>query len=255
MDRISSDHTISNFSVEPSQLSGVISSGDLASKQMNQVHPWSGSFRPNASERDFQPSSRKPRMPTESAMNNFERGPMDQLYTYPSGWYPVLKENIAFLSLLQHELQSNISRIMSIVIQQNALLSNMQAAQGICPYKLPPPPPPPPKPAAPPLVSSSTQTEILSGDIDAIGDRLVLYRIRLESLDAENKSTNKGMRELRKTLPQMSIKGTKEIAEYESTNSGLRRENNRLIESVDMLMAKVTELNRIIEYYKNFENN
>jgi chromosome segregation ATPase len=120
--------------------------------------------------------------------------------------------------------------------------------------QVPPPPPPPPQiiPTTVQFESNSTQTEMLSGDIDAMSDRLLVYGNRIKSLDTQIISSRREALELRKTLSQLSMKKSKEIMQHESVILDLKRENNRLNESVEMTKAKLTESNKLIEYYKNF---
>jgi len=125
----------------------------------------------------------------------------------------------------------------------------MHASDGSVP--LTPPPSPPPVQAG---KSRSCQTEIMAGEIQTLQERLELYSNRVHELSQSRASHDKAVSELRRSISQLSAKRTNEISEYEKNMSSLRRENNRIRESLELSQAKLTESNKLMEYYKNLSN-
>ena len=137
--------------------------------------------------------------------------------------------------------------VMELLAYQQFLLGHLQGSV------MPPPPPPPPREAA--NSSTCAQTEILCGDIDGMGDRLLLYRSRIKSLEDSTRAYQAEISRLTNSLRDMRIRESRETTKMERCIAELRRENLRLKEYATLKDTKLMECNKLIDYYKEELNN
>lgn len=165
---------------------------------------------------------------------------------------PVIRMESRPDSFLQYELTCLYSANMDISANMNyvmELLAFQQSQLTLIQQSLlhPPPPPPPPRTC---YESASVQTELLSGEIDGMGDRLMLYRSRIKTLEECAQHYHLEVGRLTTILDDLRAVGARESTRAERSVSDLRRENNRLKEYSDLKDSKLMECNKLIEYYK-----
>ncbi len=139
---------------------------------------------------------------------------------------------------LNADMLLTINYMMDLLVYQQSLLG---------PYCMVPPPPPPPAPMNGTFTSDATQTELLSGDIDGMGDRLLLYRSRIRTLEESIREYQNELNRLSATIRS----NNRESSRLERCVAELRRENNRLKEYSTLKDTKLYECNKLIDYYKD----
>ena len=150
------------------------------------------------------------------------------------------KENIHDCSL-DDEIAVTYSRL-------GELIWHYQQTRHDSPMKRPPPPPPPP------IVHEdrSIQSEILGGEVDGMGDRLLLYRNRIrvmeERLERERDrrwKNDKDLSELRSAIAQMGL----EQEANERTIAQLRKDILVIRETNQLQEIKLKDHERLISFY------
>lgn len=132
--------------------------------------------------------------------------------------------------------------VMELLAYQQFLLGNLQGSL------VPPPPPPPPLETS--MVCALAQTEILGGDIDGMGDRLLLYRNRIKTLEDSARVNQAEIGRLTHSLREFRSRESRETSRLERCIAELRRENLRLKDYANIKDAELTECNKLIDYYK-----
>jgi hypothetical protein len=153
-----------------------------------------------------------------------------------------LENIITSLCSTNVDISLSMNYIMESLAYQQSLINLMQSSSS----HLPPPPPPPTSR----FISESTQTELLSGEIDGMGDRLLLYRSRIKTLEESAHIYQTEVGRLASTVRELRIIGNKEASKLERCIAELRRENNRLKEYSNLKDSKLVECNKLIDYYK-----
>ena len=117
-----------------------------------------------------------------------------------------------------------------------------------------PPPPPPP----PPIVwtDAHSQTELLTGDIDGLGERLLVYRNRIKLLEGklEKERKRRGilegeMEHVNNIHKQTLAKKDSELDEADVTIAQVRKDNYLLREMCQLQEMKLRDQERLVNYY------
>ena len=145
------------------------------------------------------------------------------------------------------DVSITMNYVMELLAYQQVLVGNLQGSV------LSPPPPPPPRPSC--AIIASSQTEILGGDIDGMGDRLLLYRSRIKSLEDAVRGYQAEIGRLSGSLRENRARESRETTKLERCIAELRRENLKLKEYVQLKDTKLMECNKLIDYYKEELNN
>ena len=145
------------------------------------------------------------------------------------------------------DVSITMNYVMELLAYQQFLVGNLQGSV------LSPPPPPPPRPSC--AIIASSQTEILGGDIDGMGDRLLLYRSRIKSLEDAVRGYQAEIGRLSGSLRENRARESRETTKLERCIAELRRENLKLKEYVQLKDTKLMECNKLIDYYKEELNN
>lgn len=153
-----------------------------------------------------------------------------------------LENFITSLCSTNVDISLSMNYIMESLAYQQSLINLIQSSSS---HRPPPPPPPTTR-----FISESTQTELLSGEIDGMGDRLLLYRSRIKTLEESAHIYQTEVGRLASTVRDLRIIGNKEASKLERCIAELRRENNRLKEYSNLKDSKLVECNKLIDYYK-----
>ena len=125
---------------------------------------------------------------------------------------------------------------------------------------------PPPAPPSSIFTTTSVQTEITNGEIEALSDRILLYfnkckllESRLAHQAAENKYHSSKLLDdliqVRAIVLQVSTDRNREGEEAEAIIADLRKENNRLKESLKLTESRLSEATKMIAYYTDAGSN
>ena len=133
------------------------------------------------------------------------------------------------------------------------LLWYQQQAKRVQSDSLSPPPPPPPPIVCQP---NHSQTELFGGEVEAMGDRLLLYRNRIKTLeDRLSKETAHRYRlereqaESRSVLAQVTSERDREGEANERVIAQLKKEVHSLRESGQLQEIKLKDHDRLINFY------
>lgn len=128
------------------------------------------------------------------------------------------------------------------------LIWHSQQTRHASPMKRPPPPPPPPIAHE----DRSIQSEILGGEVDGMGDRLLLYRNRIRVMEdrlererSRRLKSDKDLSELRSVIAQLGV----EQEANERTIAQLRKDILVIRETNQLQEIKLKDHERLISFY------
>ncbi len=153
-----------------------------------------------------------------------------------------LSESFGAVYAASLDVSVTMNYVMELLAYQQYLVGTLQGSI------LPPPPPPPPRQFF--AIHASSQTEILGGDIDGMGDRLLLYRSRIKTLEDATKVYQAEIGRLSTSIRELRTRESRETTKLERCIAELRRENLKLKEYAQLKDAQLMESSKLIDYYK-----